>query len=110
MTSWFKWLDLNIAYSQGSRPNYYPAEGVEPFLGRSNNVSATVTLRPQSHLRFDEIYYYTRLATMSGAASFSVAASRCDLHQSLHSLEDQLPVQSRLFLPGISRLQLGFAQ
>jgi len=25
-----------------------------------------VTLRPQSHLRLDEIYYYTRLATIAG--------------------------------------------
>ena len=66
MTSWYKWLDMNIAYSQGNLPNYYPAEGMDSFLGRSNEVSAVVTLRPQSHLRLDEIYYYTRLATIAG--------------------------------------------
>jgi len=66
MSSWFSWLDFTGVYSQGSRPNYFPPAGVEPFLGNSNNVSATVTLRPQPHLRLDEIYYYTRLATRQG--------------------------------------------
>ena len=64
-TSWYKWVDFTGTYSQGSSPNYYPAKGVLPFLGSANNVSAIVTLRPQPHLRMDEIYYYTRLATSS---------------------------------------------
>ncbi len=63
MTSWYKWVDFTGTYTQGSSPNYYPAEGVLPFLGDANNASAIVTLRPQSHLRLDEMYYYTRLAT-----------------------------------------------
>ena len=62
-TSWFKWLDLSVGASRGSQPNYYPSEGITPFLGAGTNVSATVTLHPQSHLRLDQIYYYTRLAT-----------------------------------------------
>ena len=62
-TSWFKWLDSNVSYSQGAAPNYYPAAGLKPFVGNSNNVSATITLHPETHLRLDEIYYYTRLAT-----------------------------------------------
>ena len=67
-TSWFSWLDFTGMYSQGIRSNYYPAEGLAPFPANSNNLSATVTLWPQSHLRLDEIYYYTRLATESGLA------------------------------------------
>jgi hypothetical protein len=63
ITSWFKWLDLSVSASRGSQPSYYPAEGITPFLGAGSNLSATVTLHPQSHLRLDEIYYYTRLAT-----------------------------------------------
>ena len=62
-TSWYKWLQMNAIYTQGNEPNYYPAAGVLPFMARANNGSATVTLRPQPHLRLDEIYYYTRLAT-----------------------------------------------
>ena len=62
-TSLYKWLDMNGSYTQGILPNYYPAAGVTPFLGSANNASATITLHPQTHVRLDEIYFYTRLAT-----------------------------------------------
>jgi hypothetical protein len=62
-TSWYKWLDLSANYTQGKLPNYYPAAGVAPVLCKANDASTTVTLYPQPHLRLDEIYYYTRLAT-----------------------------------------------
>jgi hypothetical protein len=67
-TSWYKWLSISAGYSQGTGPNYYPPAGVQPFLGNYNNASATLTLRPQPHLRLDEIYYYSRLATGAGGA------------------------------------------
>jgi hypothetical protein len=63
-TSWFKWMDMTANYAQGTLPNYYPAPGVTPFLAYNNNASANVTLYPQTHLRLDEIYYYTRLAAL----------------------------------------------
>lgn len=63
-TSWFKWLDMTVRYSQGAAPNYYPPDGVQPFLANSKYASANLTLHPQTHLRLDEIYYYTRLATL----------------------------------------------
>ena len=62
-SSWFKWIDMTALYTEGTAPNYYPAAGVTPFAGNSNNASATMTLYPNPHLRLDEIYYYTRLAT-----------------------------------------------
>lgn len=62
-SSWFKWLDMGVRYSQGRQPNYYPPDGVAPFLANSNNGSAWLTLHPHPHLKLDEIYYYTRLAT-----------------------------------------------
>ena len=61
-TSWFKWLDLNAKYAQGTLPNYYPAAGLDPFSADTNSASAIVTFHPETHLRLDEIYYYTRLA------------------------------------------------
>jgi hypothetical protein len=64
MTSWFKWLDMKAEYWHGSLPNYYPAPELEPFLANANNASANITLHPTTHLRLDEIYYYTRLATL----------------------------------------------
>ena len=75
-TAWYKWLQLNANYSQGRQPNYYPADGVLPFLGSSNNASATLTIRPDPHLRLDQIYYYTRLATLcDGTSEPSLPAS-----------------------------------
>jgi len=62
-TSWFKWLDMTGTYSIGTQPNYYPAAGLTPFAANGNNVSTAVTLHPHPHIRLDEIYYYTRLAT-----------------------------------------------
>jgi Domain of unknown function (DUF5916)/Carbohydrate family 9 binding domain-like len=66
LTAWLKWMDLNLIYVQGTSPIYYPVEGVPSFLGDSKAASAQMTLRPNAHLRMDEIYYYTRLATMLG--------------------------------------------
>jgi len=65
-TSWFKWLDMSASYSFGTQPNYYPPEGMLPFLANGQNGWASVTLHPQSHLRLDEIYYYTRLGMQTG--------------------------------------------
>jgi hypothetical protein len=65
-TSWYKWLDFSGSYAQGSAPNYHPAAGVSPFLGKANNASADLTLHAQTHLRLDEIYFYTRLACEPG--------------------------------------------
>ena len=61
-TSWYKWLDMSASYSIGTQPNYYPAKGISPFLANWVNGSAIITLHPRTHLRLDEIYYYTRLA------------------------------------------------
>jgi Domain of unknown function (DUF5916)/Carbohydrate family 9 binding domain-like len=63
-TSWFKWIDMYATYTQGTLPNYYPSPGVNPFLAYNNAASADVTFYPQTHLRLDEIYYYTRLAAL----------------------------------------------
>ena len=63
MTSWFKWLDMKAEYLHGTRPNYFPGADLAPFLGNGDSASATIVLHPEKHLRLDEIYYYTRLAT-----------------------------------------------
>ncbi|HEY3629200.1 MAG TPA: DUF5916 domain-containing protein [Terracidiphilus sp.] len=66
-TSWFKWLDMKAEYAHGPRPNYYPPPDIAPFLGNGDNASVNLTLHPETHLRLDEIYYYTRLGTRDGA-------------------------------------------
>jgi hypothetical protein len=72
-TSWYQWLEMSAIYTQGTRPNYHPPTGISPFLANGNNASATVTIRPNRHLRFDQIYYYTRLS--NGAVPTSTSSS-----------------------------------
>jgi hypothetical protein len=62
-TEWLTWFGGNIHYFRGSGINYYPAEGLEPFLGTEQSVEAGITLRPYSRLRFDLSYLYSDLST-----------------------------------------------
>lgn len=72
-TEWLKWLAVSSSYRQGTSINYYPASGIQPFLGNSSNGSLGVTVRPTPQLRFDQTYLYTRLATMQGGVPPGVA-------------------------------------
>jgi hypothetical protein len=67
-TQWLSWLGGNVHYFRGSAINYYPAEGIEPFLGTEQSVEAGFTLRPYSQLRFDLSYLYSDLATSDESA------------------------------------------
>jgi uncharacterized protein DUF5916/cellulose/xylan binding protein with CBM9 domain len=46
-----KWLGLEAAYGAGKDVNYYPREGLKPFLGDMRRASAGFTLRPDARLR-----------------------------------------------------------
>ena len=74
-TSWYQWLEMSAIYTQGTRPNYHPPTGISPFLANGNNASATVTIRPNRHLRFDQIYYYTRLSNDAVPTSTSSSST-----------------------------------
>ena len=63
-SSWYKWIDLNTSFTHGTQPNYYPPTGMAPFLANGDSGAATIILHAGTRLRLDEIYYYTRLATM----------------------------------------------
>jgi uncharacterized protein DUF5916/cellulose/xylan binding protein with CBM9 domain len=60
-TEWYRWLALTADYSWGKGVNYYPGEGLLPFLARSTNGSLGLTFRPRPRLRLDESYIYSRL-------------------------------------------------
>ena len=75
-SSWFKWMDLNANYWMGASPNYYPAEGLSPFLANSNNLSVDMVLHPTTHLRMEQIYYYTRLATRDDETGAGIPPGR----------------------------------
>jgi hypothetical protein len=67
-TDWLSWLGGNIHYFRGSGINYYPPEGLEPFLGTEQSVEGGFTLRPYSRLRLDASYLYSDLSTSEESA------------------------------------------
>ena len=74
-TEWLTWLGGNVHYFRGSGINYYPAEGLDPFLGTEQSVEAGFTLRPFSRLRLDLSYLYSDLST-SGESALPPGAPR----------------------------------
>jgi hypothetical protein len=62
-TQWLSWLNLNGSADWGTAINYYPAEGLEPFLADSVEVEAGFTLKPIPPLRIDQSYLYSKLDT-----------------------------------------------
>ncbi len=62
-SDWLSWLGVGVHYFRGSGINYYPADGLEPFLGTEQSLEAELTLRPFSRLRLDQAYLYSDLST-----------------------------------------------
>jgi hypothetical protein len=67
-TQWLSWLGANVHYFRGSGIYYYPAAGLEPFLGTEQSVETGFTLRPYSRLRLDLSYLYSDLTTSDESA------------------------------------------
>jgi hypothetical protein len=57
----FKRATVDLNYSRGTSINYSPAAGLLPFLSNETDFQTTLTFRPMSRLKLDEIYYYTAL-------------------------------------------------
>lgn len=60
-TDYFKVAGATFTYNHGTRPDYFPAAGLSPFLGTFDDVSAEVHVRPTSALLISETYLYSRL-------------------------------------------------
>ena len=56
-----KWLLVRAAVSGGRQVNFYPAEGLSPFLGDKRGATAGVALLPTPALRWEESYIYNSL-------------------------------------------------
>jgi len=61
-SDYLKWLSVNVSLAAGTRPNYYPANGLAPFLADFTDVFLGLTVQPASALRIDETYFYSGLA------------------------------------------------
>jgi len=59
-----KWLVLSGEFALGSRVNYFPAEGLEPFKGASTTARASVAVLPTPALRLEQTYFYNHLGVL----------------------------------------------
>ncbi len=59
----FKRVIFDSGFSKGSRINYDTPGMLPSFLGHGSELNTTVTIRPVSRLKLDEIYQLTRLYT-----------------------------------------------
>jgi len=65
----YKWIAFSLRYTQGISENFFPAPGLQPFLGNVNRVNFGFTLRPSSRFRMDETLIYYRLGTLPAGQS-----------------------------------------
>ena len=64
-------MDINLA--KGTRTNYDPPSALEAFRGDGSELNTTLTFRPTSRVKLDEIYLLTRFST--SADSFAGMAA-----------------------------------
>ena len=58
----FKRVGINAFFGDGTGVNYSPALGVLASLASNQYGNATITVRPNTRLRIQQTYFYTRLA------------------------------------------------
>lgn len=68
-TEWFKWLTTSLKVTQENRINYYPAQGVLPFLGDATQYELGLTLSPFAQLRIDHTLIWNDLNTRAPIAA-----------------------------------------
>jgi hypothetical protein len=65
-TGWLEWLESSVGIDRGHEINFFPSEGVLPFLADATEADVSVTLKPTERLRLDQRYLFTRLAARDG--------------------------------------------
>lgn len=66
-TEYFKRATFDWGYSWGTRINYSTPAGLDAFLGHGSEAHATITVRPVSRVKLEEIYSVTQLRTDAGS-------------------------------------------
>jgi hypothetical protein len=79
-TEWWKRLALTADFSRGAGVNYYPGPGLVPFKAEATNGSLGVTVRPRPHIRVEQTYLYSRLATGEAQLGFLPGSSVFNNH------------------------------
>ena len=60
-TSYLRWMDVGIFALTSTRPNFFPAQGLTPFIANARDAQLSLTFRPASGLLLDETYIYSHL-------------------------------------------------
>jgi hypothetical protein len=60
-TSALPWLDVMLYGATGTRPNFFPADGIAPFLADFRDAQLSLSFRPATGLLLDETYIYSHL-------------------------------------------------
>jgi hypothetical protein len=66
-SEYFKRAVIDVSHEVSTSINYSPADGLRPFLANERDWQVTLTLRPTSRLKLDEVYYLTSLRTPSAS-------------------------------------------
>jgi hypothetical protein len=74
-TEWVKWLTGSLFYRNRKTVNFFPAEGLDPFLANGEDVEARLTFRPSPRLRFDQTYIFSRLTTRAQSEQRALSPS-----------------------------------
>src|SRR5438045_1645366 len=67
----YKWLTVAGRFTTGTGENYFPADGLEPFLGNVKRVNLGFTVRASARSRIDDTAIYYRIGTRSGSTPLS---------------------------------------
>ena len=106
-SSAISWVSWYAGWSNGTRPNYYPAAGVPVALANFVDANAGLTLRPVSRLLLDETYLYSRLSQPQGASIFNNHIVRTKLnYQFTRALSLRGIVDYNAVLPDASSVAL----
>jgi hypothetical protein len=65
-TSTLRWLSVDASLSLGTRPNYFPAGELAPFLGDYRDLALGVLIKPVSRLSIAETLLWSRLDGREG--------------------------------------------
>ena len=78
-----KLVSASALHSWGSRINYFPPEGLSPFLCNSTDGFLSVTFNPTVRFQVNQTYLYSRLDTDGNAKVFSNDILRSKLNYQL---------------------------
>jgi hypothetical protein len=79
-TAWLKWLETSAEFETGREINFFPSEGLLPFLADATGAELSLTLKPLPPLRLEQAYLFTRLQSREGLRATRAGSVIVDNH------------------------------